>query len=211
MQTTDIVKMNLVRLFMFNVWINRRTYFIYWVNKVHLLLRLVFTSNGITVGIISIDVRALMTLWKSKIGVISRVISALDQSRRNQNVSIFFRLCLWLSNWRSSENQIVGFGSRIVRINQSQCMFPCFVMDVYKTWTSSPWTPTPVDHLLFLKMNFTRGSKQILGTLNGMWSGLWATLILHLFKFFSFPIRPLVWWRSNQPYLKGAGGVVGRE
>ena len=147
MQTIDIVKMNLVRLFMFNVWINRRTYFIYWVNKVHLLLRLVFTSNGITVGIISIDVRALLTLWKSKIGVISRVISALDQSRRNQNVSIFFRLCLWLSNWRSSENQIVGFGSRSVRINQSQCMFPCFVMDVYKTWTSSSWTPTPVDHL----------------------------------------------------------------
>ena len=124
MQTIDIVKMNLVRLFMFNVWINRRTYFIYWVNKVHLLLRLVFTSNGITVRIISIDVRALMTLWKSKIGVISRVISALDQSRRNQNVSIFFRLCLWLSNWRSSENQIVRFGSRSVRINQSQCIVP---------------------------------------------------------------------------------------
>ena len=104
-------------------------------------------SNGITVGIISIVVRALMTLWKSKIGVISRVISALGQSRRNQKVSIFFRLRLWLSNWRSSENQIVGFGSRSVRINQSQCMFPCFVMDVYKTWTSSSWTPTPVDHL----------------------------------------------------------------
>ena len=112
LQTIDIVKMNLVRLFKFNAWINRRTYFIYWVNKVHLLLRLVFTSNGITVRIISIDVKALMTLWKSKIGV----ISALDQSRRNQNVSIFFRLCLWLSNWRSSENQIVGFGSRSVRI-----------------------------------------------------------------------------------------------
>ena len=61
-----IVKIKLVRLFKFNFWINRRTYIIYLVNKVHLLLRLVFTSSRITVRIISVVVRALIWHCENK-------------------------------------------------------------------------------------------------------------------------------------------------
>ena len=88
-----------------------------------------FTSDGVGVGVGV--VRALMTWWKSKIGVVSRVISATEsESEESERFhflptplttpSLTFRL------W-SSENQIVGVGSRSGRINQSQCTFPRFV------------------------------------------------------------------------------------
>ena len=97
-------------------------------------LRLVFTSDrvGVGVGVVSEVVRTLMTTWKSKIGVVSRVISATEsESEESERFhflptplttpSLTFRL------W-SSENQIVGVGSRSGRINQSQCTFPRFVI-----------------------------------------------------------------------------------
>ena len=40
--------------------------------------RLVFTSDGVGVGVLSGVVRAFITLWKSKITVVSRVISATE-------------------------------------------------------------------------------------------------------------------------------------
>ena len=80
--------------------------------------RLVFTRNGVGVKIVSRVKRVLMALWKSKIRVVSRVMSATDcWSRKNQNVSVFFWLRLWLWHClRSSENQIVRVGSRGGRI-----------------------------------------------------------------------------------------------
>ena len=80
------------------------------------LLRLVFTSDGVGVWIVSGVVRALMTKWKSKLGVVSGVISATEsESEESERFhflptplttpSLTFRL------W-SSENQIVGVGSR---------------------------------------------------------------------------------------------------
>ena len=87
--------------------------------------RLVFTRNGVRVKIVSRVKRVLMALWKSKIRVVSRVMSATDcWSRKNQNVSVFFWLRLWLWHClRSSENQIVRVGSRGGRINQSQSLW----------------------------------------------------------------------------------------
>ena len=48
-----------------------------------------------------------MTLWKSKIGVVTGVISETDRSQKNQNVSIFFRLPLGLRRLRSAYNDLV--------------------------------------------------------------------------------------------------------
>ena len=73
-----------------------------------------------------------MTCWKSKIGVVSGVISATEsESEESERFhflptplttpSLTFRL------W-SSENQIVGVGSRSGRISQSECTFPRFVI-----------------------------------------------------------------------------------
>ena len=73
-----------------------------------------------------------MTQWKSKIGVVSGVISATElESEESERFhflptplttpSLTFRL------W-SSENQIVGVGNRSGRISQSQCTFPRFVI-----------------------------------------------------------------------------------
>ena len=46
-------------------------------------------------------------------------------SRKNQNISIFFWLCcLWLCHLQSTENQIVGIGSRSGRINQYNACLP---------------------------------------------------------------------------------------
>ena len=112
--------------------------------------RLVFTSDRVGIGVVSGVVRALMTLWKSKIGVVSGVVRALmtewkskigvvsrvisatesesEESERFHFLptplttpSLTFRL------W-SSENQIVGVGSRGRRISQSECKFPRFVI-----------------------------------------------------------------------------------
>ena len=94
--------------------------------------RLVFTSDRVGVGVVSGVVRALMTLWKSNIGVVSGVISATEsESEESERFhflptplttpSLTFRL------W-SSENQIVGVGSRSGRISQSECKFPRFVI-----------------------------------------------------------------------------------
>ena len=96
------------------------------------LLRLVFTSDGVGVWIVSGVVRALMTKWKSKLGVVSGVISATEsESEESERFhflptplttpSLTFRL------W-SSENQIVGVGRRSGRISQSECTFSRFVI-----------------------------------------------------------------------------------
>ena len=86
--------------------------------------RLVFTRNGVRVKIVSRVKRVLMALWKSKIRVVSRVMSVTDcWSWKNHNVSVFFWLRLWLCCLRSSENQIVRVGTRGGRINQSQSLW----------------------------------------------------------------------------------------
>ena len=78
--------------------------------------RLVFTSDGVAVAVVSGVARGLMILWKSKIAVVSGVIS----TRQNWSYKNHF-----LS---SSENQIVGVGNRGGRINQFQGTFPRFVI-----------------------------------------------------------------------------------
>ena len=94
--------------------------------------RLVFTSDRVGVGVVSGVARALMTQWKSKIGVVSGVTSATESEPEESErfhflptplttPSLTFRL------W-SSENQIVGVGSRSGRISQSECTFPRFVI-----------------------------------------------------------------------------------
>ena len=76
--------------------------------------RLVFTSDGVGVGVVS--------------GVVSATELESEESERFHFLptplmtpSLTFRI------W-SSENQIVGVGSRSVRVNQSQCTFPRFVI-----------------------------------------------------------------------------------
>ena len=95
------------------------------------LLRLVFTSDR--VGVISGVIRALMTWWKSKIQVVSKVISVMESESKESECFHFFRPRLRLRHLRSawsSENQIVRVGSRSGRINQSQCTFPRYVIDI---------------------------------------------------------------------------------
>ena len=70
------------------------------------LLRLVFTSNGVGVGVV---IRSVERYDLVKI------------KQRSHKQS--FRLRLRFRRLRSSENQIVGVGSRTRRINQSQCSF----------------------------------------------------------------------------------------
>ena len=77
-------------------------------------LRLVFTNDGVGVGVVS--------------GVIRLMESESEESERFHFLptpfttpSLAFRL------W-SSENHIVGVGSRSGRIDQSQCTFPHFVI-----------------------------------------------------------------------------------
>ena len=96
------------------------------------LLRLVFTSDR--VGVISRVIRALMTWWKSKIQVVSKVITVMESESEESECFHFFRPRLRLRHLRSawsSENQIVRVGSRSRgRINQSQCTFPRYVIDI---------------------------------------------------------------------------------
>ena len=65
-------------------------------------LRLVFTSDGVVVGVI----RELtcMTQWKSKIGVVSGVISSTESESEESECFHFFRFCLRLRRLWSSEN-----------------------------------------------------------------------------------------------------------
>ena len=92
--------------------------------------RLAFTSDGVEV--VNAIVRALMTLWKSKIRVVSAVISTMElESEESEHfhflstpiTTLALTFCLW-----SSENQIVRVGNRVRRINQSQWTFPPFVI-----------------------------------------------------------------------------------
>ena len=61
-----------------------------------------------------------MTQWKSKIGVISRVLSSMELESEESERFHFFRFCFWLHRLWSSENYVVGVGSRSGRTNQSQ-------------------------------------------------------------------------------------------
>ena len=94
-------------------------------------LRLVFTSDGVGVGVVSGVVRALK-YDLVKIKTRSRKRSHMRDGigvRRIRTLpflptpSLTFRL-------GSGENQIVGVGSRTGRINQSQSTFPRFVVDL---------------------------------------------------------------------------------
>ena len=67
-------------------------------------LRLVFISDGVGVGaaFVSGVVRALMAQWKSKIGVVSEVISATESESAESERFHFFRLRLRLRRLRSA-------------------------------------------------------------------------------------------------------------
>ena len=72
-------------------------------------------------------------LWLSKnkkIGLVSGVIRATESESEESERFHFlhFWLCLWHRRLPSSENHIAGVGSRSGRINQSQCLFPSFVI-----------------------------------------------------------------------------------
>ena len=75
--------------------------------------------------------------------------------------------CLW-----SSENQIVGVGSRSARINQSQCMFPCFVIGfVLLLLLPTPATWFLLDH----KRNVSDRLKSRIRTLFSLGHKLYAS------------------------------------
>ena len=117
-----------------------------------------------------------MTWWKSKIGVVSGVISATEsESEESERFhflptplttpSLTFRL------W-SSENQIVGVGSRSGRISQSECTFPRFVIGLFLLLLLS--TPTiwfSLDH----KRNVSDGVVSGIGTLFSLDHKLYAS------------------------------------
>ena len=67
-------------------------------------LRLVFTSDGVGVGVVVGVIRELMTEWKSKIGVVSRVISSTESESEESERFHFFRFRLRLRRLWSSEN-----------------------------------------------------------------------------------------------------------
>ena len=92
--------------------------------QAHFISMLIFTTVEVGVEIVSVFVRALMTRWKSKIGIVSGVISVTEWESKNQNVFSSSRLRLWLRRLRCIENQIVWVGTRNGRINQLQCSDP---------------------------------------------------------------------------------------
>ena len=112
--------------------------------KYHLFcLRLVFTSDGVRVGeepnqsqsvgtciLIGLSFRfcfRLRTIWFSLDH--KRSHKRRNRSQKNQNVSIFFRLRLRLRRLRSAYDLVkTRVGRRSGRKNQSQCMFPRFVI-----------------------------------------------------------------------------------
>ena len=91
-----------------------------------------------------------MTYWKSKIGVVSRRNPGVRRIKTFPFLltpfttpSLTFRL------W-SSENQIVGVGSRSGRINQWQCTFPRFVIGlVLLLLLPTPTIWFSLDHKLY--------------------------------------------------------------
>ena len=82
---------------------------------------------GVGVGVVSGVVRALMTKWKSKIGVVSPTEWESEKSGRFHFLPTPLTTPLTFSSW-SSEKQIVGVRSRSGRISQSECTFPRFVI-----------------------------------------------------------------------------------
>ena len=89
--------------------------------------RLVFTSDGVGVGAVSgVARKSAYDLMKTKVGVVSGVISATESESEESERFHFFRHRLRLRRLRS--NQIVAAGSRSGRINQSQCTFPRFLI-----------------------------------------------------------------------------------
>ena len=94
----------------------------------HLSLKLFLTSNRVEVTVVERSRKSAYDLVKIKnqshkcsgIGV-RRIRTFPFLPTPLPTLSLTFRL------W-SSENQIVGVGSRSRRINQPQCMFPCFVI-----------------------------------------------------------------------------------
>ena len=68
------------------------------------------------------------------------------RSRKNQNVSFFFRLQLWLCRLRCSEIQ-VGVESRSGRIDQSQCFFPTFC-----AWFSYSASVCDLENVVFTRL-----------------------------------------------------------
>ena len=98
----------------------------------------VFSSNGV----VSRVVRALMTQWKSEVGVISMTELEWEESE----YSIFFQLCLWLRCLWSSENKISRVRRRSGRIDQSKGTFSCFVIG-----NSSSASAGDSDNLVFTR------------------------------------------------------------
>ena len=65
-----------------------------------------FTSNGVIVGIVIGVIRALMTWWKSKIRVVSGVISSTESESKESGRFQFFRFRLRVRRLRSSETRL---------------------------------------------------------------------------------------------------------
>ena len=79
--------------------------------------RLVITGDGVLV-IVAVE-RAPLTKWKSRIAIVSGVISYYDtalrlrnRSQKNRNGSIYFRFLSWLQSLWSNENWTVGVAGR---------------------------------------------------------------------------------------------------
>ena len=89
----------------FSVWTQASLYWLIWEGKLPIALRLVFTSDGVVVGVVIRSVKRY-DLVKIK--------------PTESEAEHWF--CLWLRRLRSSENCIVGVASRSGRINQWQCL-----------------------------------------------------------------------------------------
>ena len=99
------------------VWIST---LLHWPVFQLLILRLAFTSHkplkefvvgvGVAVGIVSGVVSAQMTLWKSKLGVVSRVFSATESESEESERFHFPPTPLMTPSITINWNQIVGFG-----------------------------------------------------------------------------------------------------
>ena len=121
-----------------------------------------------------------MTKWKSKIGVVSGVISATEsESEESESFpSLPTPLTTLLLTFRlwSGENQIVGVGSRSGKIRQSECTFPCFVIGLVLLLlllTLTIWFS--LDH----KRNVSDGVVSGIGALFSLRWSVFAHLLLH--------------------------------
>ena len=68
---------------------------------------------------------------RKKNGVITGVISTMELDLEESECFNFFRLQLHLHCLRSNENQIVDVRSSWGKINQSKCLFPEFLFDLF--------------------------------------------------------------------------------